>query len=321
VLEIFYFTGTCITLIAGIAYYYERWERFAKEEERGIYRRWLRQPSLGKGIMPSWPRAFLILFDRIFGKRHFSWKCIRNSFLTSLIFVTFIFLLKLIIFNLDIEGTFRNKSVRAIAAFFILPIFPNFIVDYIALMKSRFVIHKLSKYYPKGTILNVLIIPIDLFINFMISSLAFVVLFYIADFFVGGSGSVHNFLIYDDHDPKNIVILGQGKIQIHRGLLETYLDVVANQDALGTFFYATFFTSLWIWLFALSGFVIRQLRRIDEWMKHINLRRLVDEKAMSKEPIACYGYIVAWKIGFPLLIIVDLIWIPLVLLRSRASIP
>jgi hypothetical protein len=73
--DIFGFTGTYATILALIFYFYERWERFAKESQRTTFRNWLKQPSLGRTIISSWPRPFIASFDKIFGERHFSLRC------------------------------------------------------------------------------------------------------------------------------------------------------------------------------------------------------------------------------------------------------
>jgi hypothetical protein len=86
--DIFAFTDTCVTIMAFILYLYERWEKFATEKDRDTFRRWLRQPTLGRAISSSWPRPFIASFDKFFGERHLSLRCFLKSCIASFAFVT-----------------------------------------------------------------------------------------------------------------------------------------------------------------------------------------------------------------------------------------
>src|SRR6266446_6324750 len=86
--NIFGFTVICVTLLGLILFRCDWWERFAPENQRITFRNWLRQPNLGRAILASWPRPFIVSFDKFFGERHLSLRCFFRSCIASFVFVT-----------------------------------------------------------------------------------------------------------------------------------------------------------------------------------------------------------------------------------------
>ena len=56
---------------------------------------------------------------------------------------------------------------------------------------------------------------------------------------------------------------------------------------LGVYFYSTFFTSIWVWLYALSGFLVKLLRRVFGGITFLKERVFnIEEK-----PLRSLGYV------------------------------
>jgi hypothetical protein len=308
-LDIFYFTGTWFTILGVIFYRYERWERFAKESDRDAFRRWLRQPTLGRAIPSSWPRPFIASFDKFFGEKHFSWRCFLKSCIASFAFAVLTCLFFYIWHHKSLYEALQentdNKWLLAIR-FGTYPLILNFIPDYIALLKSRAIVYYLGTHNVGTKPPTIRIILFDLFINFIISSTALFLFCIMTGYQIEDK---QRFWIRPIPDPgMPDPPLGEPfYLTIRYTVHDFFVGAVFFYNSFSIFFYSTFFTSVWIWSFVVAGFIIKLLRRIDERMKSLNFRRFVDEEAMNKEPIACYGYILTVKVAIPIIIFIDLI--------------
>ena len=71
-------------VLAGIVWkFFERVEAVLNEDTKLEIAVWLLGVKVGKKVQ-SWPNTFTMLFDKVFGTRHFTWKCAFRSLLTSI---------------------------------------------------------------------------------------------------------------------------------------------------------------------------------------------------------------------------------------------
>ncbi len=111
----------------------------------------------------NWPEMFADLFDRVFGEKHFSFKCFLRSAIASMLFA--------VVTALTLEGATRGTAsafemvTRTIAlegALFTVIIlgvallFVNAIPDYLSLYETRIILNWMKKSPSRGRILVVL---------------------------------------------------------------------------------------------------------------------------------------------------------------------
>ena len=81
--SLFGYAGAWVTVMAGVWFLFEKAEETVSQGTKLAVARWLE--GLDPASAPrTWPSTFAATFDRIFGERHFSWKCFRRSCVASL---------------------------------------------------------------------------------------------------------------------------------------------------------------------------------------------------------------------------------------------
>ena len=197
------------------------------------------------GRVETWPQQFGHLFDAVFTEKHFSWKCFGRTALASLFAVGITLLLVITIrthdsgFSLD----FLKLHVMPIYLYVILLLL-NVVADYLSLLESRAVIQWMSAASSKVAWWGFL------FLDIVCTGIIFVglawVLTTIYDVMIPPFERVSAFL-----DP------GATKSVDQR------IQHVSVSTILVTFLFSTFFASVWVWLYALSCFLVRTAKVTD----------------------------------------------------------
>jgi len=263
-----------------------------KDESKIAVSKWIQNIELEKEA-PNWPATFASLFDRVFTERHFSWKCFRRSGIasfTGVIIMTLIFVLitqgSEIIPN---EETSRPNidtinvimpPLSIILTFLTLFICFNLITDYISLLESRYIIKKMEG--TQSIVRWISFMTIDLLITFLV-------------FIILGFGLF-----------TSITILSTSllEIQLSSFNLTRFIQTISNSISLsgevgfmGIFLYTTFFTSIWIWLYAGSGllikFIVRSGKFLSFFSKHLNI---------EENPFKAMGFVLIILISIAYLI-------------------
>src|SRR5580704_11666646 len=74
-------------VLAGIVWkFFERVEAHLTDQTRFEIAVWLVGVQIGQKVEP-WPETFATILDKVFGKKHLSWRCFLVSALTSYIIV------------------------------------------------------------------------------------------------------------------------------------------------------------------------------------------------------------------------------------------
>lgn len=270
------FLGTWITLVVGLISLFQRGGEAMTENSRSSVRTWLlRERPVDEEV--NWADSFKSLFDAVFTESHLSWTCFYRSALTSIILVT-ILLLGMVgfgvmsMYELSEMGLFADfdsvwaGTVYAIAfgTLFNIP------VDYVSLFQTRWVIEKMAKTDRTSSHLSFLLLDAVLTI---------------AIFFVA-AGSLQ---------VTSIVVSGQwfsvsmSSLEILSQVPLAVLGYIAEGSHIVTaLFVSTFFTSVWVWLYVGSGFVLQgvvSLFRGVDWM-----RRIFD---VEGQPVQALGIMLA----------------------------
>lgn len=230
------YVGLWAAVTGGVWTLFARIETVISPEARTAVSRWLRNLDLA-GALPNWPAAFAVVFDRVFGERHFSWRCFSRSCVASYAGVLIVTLIWGVLRPTQFTAFFEDADTSYL---FLFPLFTgilNVVPDYCSLLETRYVIRWMSRERSVVRILGFL--AIDFAFTLAIASGAWFLMYMGFSFFVGGP----------DLDVEYMFIVWK------EGLI---LSAGSSEDiTLGIFLYSTFFTSVWVWLYALSGLIVK----------------------------------------------------------------
>lgn len=184
--------------------------------------------DLKPGQMGNWVPVFNRVFDQVFGRRHFTWRCFGISLVISVVFYGFFFWFYIGLFGvtLDERDSWLYLGVAPLFAFMC-----NGIIDYFSLLETRWVM---------GTKINLmgkLILDIVLTV-----SITFVWAVLFLSLFSRNSLS-------DSYE----LVMGLSGRDIH------------DQVLVLAVFTTSFTTSVWLWLHGAAQFTIR-LMNSGAWM-------------------------------------------------------
>ena len=166
----------------------------------------------------SWTIHFCRMFDRVFTDQHFSLTCFFRSCIASLLAVSFIYILFGPVLGLLQE---RAEFETSFITIIILGVIINLIPDYISLFQTRWIL----KYYSRtdNVGLQLLILIADLVITGAIISL----------------------------------MLWFLQLTIFSNVKDNLTHTWAILNGLSIFFYSTFLTSIWAWLYCAGAWFIK----------------------------------------------------------------
>ena len=180
-----------------------------------------------EGSEESWSRSFTAIFDAIFGTRHFSLRCIATSVLASLIAVVVLWLLM----GLNEGFGTRLEAAHGLGTVLLIGLFVNAAADYVSLLETRWLLGRIDRW--RHPLVQALVLLVDLALTAAIIWAA-LWLFQQTDW-------------YD---------------QITGGDGEDLGEVLLVFSPFAVFFYSTFVTSVWTWVYILSTWVMRGLARL-----------------------------------------------------------
>jgi hypothetical protein len=261
--------------LAGIVWkFFERAESVLNEGTRLEIAIWLLgRKKFGPKVQP-WSDTFARVFDRVFGEKHLSWKCFGRSCIASYASVGILLSVAVLIgleplktLGFINETEFRiSESVVVVALLYGL--FFNVIPDYLSLLETRYVLNRLKA---TRSILAVAVwLVIDLYITSVIATLTCLLgldtlALAEAKRQFGSSVIVHHDLLDDV-----LFALFRSFHPLHRYRLSVVL-----------WYFPAFFTSIWLWLYAGSGFLLKAARRFDIGFDWFNRRFDIEKKPLQ----------------------------------------
>lgn len=220
-----------------------------------------------KDTVTQWPSVFVEMFDSIFGERHFTWKCIGRSCVASLAAVL---LCTAISEWLTDDPVILIGSIRITIVgvwnpygFLMFAVLINLIPDYFSLLQTRRVLRQLESGASWLGVLAWLVVDSILtFFLFFLHLYALGVLLrivlvgeglYIPDIWHFLRQTLRAFMFYPVQSPAG----------------------ESTQVTFGIFLWSTYFTSVWLWLYALATFagklLLPILNRIEGFKKLVDL--------------------------------------------------
>ncbi len=230
---IFLYLASWFATMGGLWTLFDRAEKVATQEAKKRVFKWLKDISLEVNVAAE---SFTSAFDSIFGTKKFSSRFVMLSIAASLLAVASLTLLWSSKTPDDIDIGHRLRAM-----FLTAPLW-NAIPDYFSLIETRIVLgYIISKNVKGNSILKWL--AIDFIFTVVIFSI----------FYFGSSA-----LLGEMDDAPRYFVDG---FTLDGGWPDT--------PSVGVFFYSTFFTSIWLWLFVLSKIAITPLNKLLKLFKII----------------------------------------------------
>ena len=203
-----------------------------------------------KSSLQHWPGHFVALFDWWFGAKHLTWRCFWRSSVASLLSVALLTFIWRMLRPSEWDRVIGDIGFWLLIAFTALgAVIYNLLADYISLIETRYIIGRMSTGKSCTALLFFMVLDVVLTVAiFLFCFLLFGTLFVMFQ-------SLSSIGIYD---------------AIKRLFVDApeTLTFSGDNQNLAIYFYSTFFTSVWIWLYAISQVLIRSCTRID-WVVRI----------------------------------------------------
>lgn len=220
------YAGAWATIATGVWYLFDRAEATASRAGRATVTKWLKGLRPGQ-LLIAWPDSFIQAFDRLFGAKHVSWRCFAVSSVASLFAVLASVLMWAALRPDEFFAFTRKLDSATIQVFLLIVIAVNLIPDYISLLETRYVILWMSR-RPTWTVIASLLV-VDVMATALIALAALVAFYWVYEGTIVGALSIVPVFV----------------------LRLRALD--PGDGTPGIFFYAAFFTSVWVWLYALAA--------------------------------------------------------------------
>jgi hypothetical protein len=237
----------------GVAVFalFEKGEDALRQEAKSDISRWLQNVD-PTGVVGSWPGGFVMLFDSVFGERHFTKRCFFRSCVASLLAIltasTLIYALNPLAFTREVnyllvppwQGDWPFGSAFVLQAVVLtLIVGANLLGDYLSLLKARYLLQWMSK-VRIGALLTV---------GLLADATATIIIWAIG---LLGAALVVSLFANVELD------LASWPSQLWHAILVIPHPASWNDDSLTlSMLGAAFFTSLWAWLYALASLVVR----------------------------------------------------------------
>jgi hypothetical protein len=260
-------------VLAGIVWkFFERVESVLSENTKLEIAVWLLGVKVGQKLEP-WPDTFVVLFDRVFGVKHFSWRCItRSSIITLTVHIgLYTSLSGPSVFYQGLSSNFR---------FIVLVFIGAVCFDYLCLWFARQILASMRR-----RSLSVLWLPLHVLLSiaFAVSFLAvyFPLLVVLRAYWIGTLDV---------------------PLAIYRSMLAQYVHLLvalwSKSDIFGLvrllqpsrnrslhvffpFVVSCLVTSAWLWLYAGSGFILKAARRFDIGFEWFNRKFDIEKKPLQ----------------------------------------
>jgi hypothetical protein len=221
--------------------------------------------------LQHWPDTFAKIFDRVFGEKHLSWKCFLRSAMASCVAIALTLFVTFAVHN---RNWYVAKSIihEGHLWFFLIVLVVNVIPDYVSLLETRFLLRFASRSSPLDKI--------------GVLCLDFILTLYIG--LVSVTYGLSTVLASTDKGLTVSALLSPKVLLSAFNPVELYISsaMVNELGVASLWFYPVFFTSIWLWLYACSGFMLKLARRFDIGFNWFN--RHMD---IEKKPLQCIGLV------------------------------
>ena len=256
-------TGSVPVIVAGTVYgVFELGEKLASQRAKDALSKWLLTFDVQKA--KALPDGTQELFERIFGERHFSLKCLVRSAVFSLGAMVFIAMLCLLIrqgvlnWLLWFPGLLLPYTMVWLAIWLLWSI----LIDYISLLKTRVILRIMTRIHP-------VVLPIAIL---LVDFLVYIVIFFIGLILVTwlvGLTSVT--WMRQEHPVQDGIAPATSLSLVFVYIIPAIIALTDERFFLAFIgFWSGFVPSIWMWLYVLALFVTRVLLRSEKligWLR------------------------------------------------------
>ena len=257
--------GVGIGLFYGVTKFFDTVGDRLTDDARLQIALWLVGRKKFQPKVEPWQDTFAEVFDRIFGRKHFSWKCFSRSALTSLVLALSCAVIVLVNEHAGIaHGFIANVEVLILILPFL--IISNVIPDYVSLLKTRKLLKLMAR--RRYLIVWVLFIVVDLYVTIGIAFIGNSIMNVIARpmEFARRMRIVSSAVISFLTAPSRMFFIIEDEWRWENGLSIAFVTILP-----------ALFTSIWLWLYAVSGALLKAARRFDigfDWFnRHFDIEK------------------------------------------------
>jgi hypothetical protein len=219
--------GSVVAVAYGVAKVFDYFEGLISDRSRvALWYHLADIPSDER--IDSWGAVFPKLIDRVFGERALSWKFVSRSCIASLISVGI---------TLALHLRFKHsRSGPSLDLVLLNGIAANCFPDYGSILVSRFIVRKMT---PDSTVLKIaFLLVIDFVVTTIVALIGTTIIFMVSHF---------REYFWPDNDIDRMFPFYRFHLMAH-GDFGFQMSAFHITQTLGIFFYAAFFTSIWVWI-------------------------------------------------------------------------
>lgn len=268
--------GTGLLVLGGITKLTWKADEALADEPRLALGKILRGIEIRQDV-EGWPDIFARMFDRVFGQKHLSSQCFLRSCLASLLSFAVMTLVWWTVTPNDawVEWDWQDEKFIILLFLGSVAVMINMLPGYVSLLETRAVLRFMGGRAAR----TAAVLGLDAIATCLIFWACFVVtLGVFSSWFTG------NFLDRWEY------------------VLDEFFSVFtfsASPEILGIFFYATFFTSVWLWLYALAYGMMLAARKVGPAIRLLQVLLPLETKPLRSlglvsGGIGCIGY---WTVG------------------------
>lgn len=242
--SMFAFLGSWLILLTGVWFLFERAEETASAEGRRRVAQWLRTGRRAGIVDADWAQGFVEAFDRVFGPRHLSLHCFLRSMAVSVLTVTVLLLLWTALREEQFARFAAERGMAGLGELVLITFLVNVVADYLSLLETRWALGILSRI--SGSWGRAGLLTAD-----VLATLVVWLIFY--------SGLPFLPLAHFSATANDIVLFLQFQVWSYAPTLHEVVTLSANDAGppVGIWFYSTFVTSMWLWLYMGAGGLAR----------------------------------------------------------------
>lgn len=252
--------------------------------------RWLKNVP-GDEQIDTWVNIFPKLIDHVFGPKALSWRFFLRSCVATLLAVFVALGLSILSYGLSqIDSDFGAISGTVIPIALIFALIANCLPDYISVLVSRFVVRQMTKNAAGWRIGLLLIFDTCSTLTFAYLSMFVIELLAGLILGFGFSLSLRETLNVEFHQI----------VPTFRNTFQAAID----SPSVRSFFFASLFTSIWVWLYVLASVAIRIAHRVRfVWIK------LLPFLSVDDKPMQAIGRVAGLMAGCGYLALLSGVWV------------
>jgi len=245
-------------VLAGIVWkFFERVEAVLTDQTKLEIALWLRVRRTETGIIAeqavSWPDTFRSLFDRVFGAKHWTWPCFWRSTVATVLLL----LIGIIITFGKRSGPALFSSKKPFVWAMLMWLGFLIVAAFLSLLKTRRILDIVKGRNPLGYLL------FDTAANLYIASPAYL-------FWTVALAPLTPLTLKE-------AVKEAMPLLVQPGDLTAQVLIAASSYGSAWLIFPPCFTSIWLWLYAGSGFLLKAARRFDigfEWFnRHFDIEK------------------------------------------------